>query len=125
MGINTPPDLLLEINRRTGIQVVDGFRYLGIEVRKTCEESKNASFEAARNKQKSKYDKIHIAHLDLFHKKQLISAVIVPAYNHIFTAFGADPQWCKIIDDDIVKMLWTQKLEGGGNKAKKEAGGKT
>ena len=33
MGINTPPQLLQEIAEITGIQVVESFRYLGVEIR--------------------------------------------------------------------------------------------
>ena len=31
---NTPDEQLEEIHRTTGIRVVDGFRYLGLEIRK-------------------------------------------------------------------------------------------
>lgn len=112
LGINTPLELMEEIHRVTGIQVVDGFRYLGIEIRGTYTQSKEASFNAAYCKQNSKFNKIHMAYLDLFHKRQLITSVILPAFNHIFMAFGIDEKWCKKIDEGIIKLLWSHRTGG-------------
>ena len=46
LGINTNPELLREIEEVTGIPVVEGMQYLGLEIRSTYAESKTASFDA-------------------------------------------------------------------------------
>jgi hypothetical protein len=68
LGINTNPELLEEITRATGIPVVEGMRYLGLEIRSTYAESKNASFNAIDEGIIAKYNKINSSHVDLFHK---------------------------------------------------------
>ena len=112
LGINTPGELLHQIQVETGIQVVDGFRFLGLEIRSTYADMVNESYASAHTRQQAKYDKIHSSHLDMMHKKQLISSVIIPSYNHIFMALGVHEEWCKKIDDHCVKLLWTHN-DGG------------
>ena len=112
LGINTPGEMLQQIQAETGIQVVEGFRFLGLEIRSTHSETVNESYSAAHARQQAKYDRIHSTHLDMMHKKQLISSVIIPSYNHIFMALGVHEEWCKKIDNHCVKLLWTHN-EGG------------
>ena len=91
LGINTNPELLEEIARITGIPVVAGMRYLGLEIISTYVESKNTSFSAIDEGISAKYNRINSSHVDLFHRRQLIQTVIVPSYNHAFMAFGLCP----------------------------------
>jgi hypothetical protein len=44
--------------------------------------------------------------------------VFVPSFNHIFMAFGHDPQWGEEIDKMILKLLWTKKREGQVHKGR-------
>ena len=110
MGINTPPQLLQEIAEITGIQIVESFRYLGVEIRQTYLECKEASFQKAYDNLERKFDRINSTYLDLMHKRQLINMAILPAFNHIFMAFGFDERWGGIIDKKVLNLLWTQKM---------------
>ena len=112
LGINTPEDMLRQIHQDTGIQIVDGFRYLGVEIRATVAAMIKDSYGGAHDHQKNKYNKIHIGYLDMWHKKQLISSVILPSYNHIFMALGYDEEWGKKIDNEVVHLMWTQQQGG-------------
>jgi len=112
MGINTPPQLLQEIAEITGIQIVESFRYLGVEIRQTYLESKEASFQKTYDTLERKFDRINSTYLDLMHKRQLINMAILPAFNHIFMAFGFDERWGGIIDKKVLNLLWTQKSGG-------------
>jgi hypothetical protein len=118
MGINTDEALLEQIHTRTGIKVVEGFRYLGLEIRKTYANSKDSSYEQVFDQMKRKYNRIHMAYLDLFHKRQLINSVVLPSFNHIFMVFGHDRDWADRIDREIILLLWTQK-QGGVVKQKR------
>jgi hypothetical protein len=97
LGINTDPDILREITRRlgiqvttgfTGIQVTKGFRYLSMQLRSTCAESKSASYRAEEEGITAKCDRLNMSHTDLFHKRQLIKSVVIPSFNHIFMSFS-------------------------------------
>ncbi len=46
LGINTDPELMQEIARTTGIQIVDGFRYLGVQIRALYKDSRDAPYGA-------------------------------------------------------------------------------
>jgi hypothetical protein len=39
-------------------------------------------------------------------------------FNHIFLAFGHDPQWGEDIDKMILKLLWAKKTEGQVHKGR-------
>ena len=112
MGINTPPQLLQEIAEITGIQVVESFRYLGVEIKQTYLECKEASFQKTYENLERKFDRINSTYLDLMHKRQLINMAILPAFNHIFMAFGFDERWGGIIDKKSVKFTLDSKKWG-------------
>jgi hypothetical protein len=109
LGINTPPQLLEEIRAITGMEVVNSFRYLGLQVGGSYRQTIEDSYEHAHSQQTKKYNKINSAHLDLIHKKQLITSVILPSYNHIFMSVGYNEEWGKRIDNEVIQILWTQK----------------
>ncbi len=112
LGINTNPELLREIEEVTGIPLVEGMRYLGLEIRSTYAESKTASFDAINEGIRAKYNRINSSLVDLFHRRQLIQTVIVPSYNHAFMAFGLCPRVEEDLDDKIINLLWTRKKDG-------------
>jgi hypothetical protein len=112
MGVNTNPAFLEEVSEVTGIRVVNGFRYLGLEIRPTYGCSKKATFGVVDEGIKDKYNRINTSHVDLFHRKQLIQTVIVPSYNHAFMTFGFCPEVGKKLDQVIIDLLWTKKVNG-------------
>jgi hypothetical protein len=82
LGINTDPTFLQEVARATGIQVVSSFRYLGVQIHATYDESKRASYAAVCEGLTAKLNKIYASKVDLFHRRQLIKTVVIPSYNH-------------------------------------------
>jgi hypothetical protein len=110
--INTDPELMQEITRMTGIQAVDGFRYLGVQIRASYKESRNASYEAVHEGITAKCNKLYASKIDLFHRRQIIKTVVIPSYNHIFMSFGPCEEACEKIDREIIKLLWNRKVGG-------------
>ena len=72
LEINTDPGMVEEITQLTGIQTVEQFRYLGIQLGKTYEISKAASYQAVQDNIRARYLRINSSHVDLFHRRQLI-----------------------------------------------------
>jgi hypothetical protein len=118
LGINTPRELLDDIAELTGITVVTEFRYLGLQIKASYAESRAATYEAVHASVQRKFEAINSSFVDLFHRRQLIQQVFVPSFNHIFMAFGHDPQWGEEIDKMILKLLWTKKREGQVHKGR-------
>jgi hypothetical protein len=112
LGINTSPELMQEIARVTGIQVVDGFRYLGVQIRASYEASRDASYGAVREGITAKCNRLYASKVDLFHRRQIIKTVVIPSYNHIFMSFGPCEKSCKNIDQEITGLLWNRKVGG-------------
>jgi hypothetical protein len=82
--INTDPELLREVSRLTGIQVVTEFRYLGVQIvykqiHATYQGCKDASFEAVREGITTKCNRLYASKVDLFHKRQIIKSVVIPS----------------------------------------------
>jgi hypothetical protein len=112
LGINTDPDLLQEVARLTGIQVVTEFRYLGVQIRTSYKESMRASYEAVYEGITTKCNRLYASRVDLFHRRQIIKTVVIPSYNHIFMSFGPCEEACKKIDGEIIKLFWNRKTAG-------------
>jgi len=93
----------------------------GVEIRQDYLECKEASFQKAYDNLERKFDKINSKYLDLMHKRQLINMAILPAFNHIFMAFGFDSRWGEIIDKKSLKFALDSK-KWGCKETKKEAG---
>ena len=89
--------MLQEILAIAGIQGVDQFRYLGIELYLG---QNYFLFRKLNEKLEKKHKKINSAYIDVIHKRQLIT-------NDIFLAFWFE--WVKVIDEKIVRLLWMQK----------------
>jgi hypothetical protein len=85
---------------------------LGVEIRQTYLECKEASFQKTYDNLERKFDRINSTYIDLMHKRQLINMAILPAFNHIFMAFGFDERWGDIIDKNMLQLLWTQRSGG-------------
>jgi hypothetical protein len=98
-----------EIARMTGIQVVDGFRYLGVLLRASYQGSMRESYDSVCEGVTAKCNRIYASNVDLFHRRQLIKSVVIPSYNHVFVSVG--PCWvaCKKLDLEIIKLFWTHK----------------
>ena len=118
LGINTPRELLDEIAELTGITVVTEFRYLGLQIKASYAGSRAASYEAVHASVQRKFEAINSSFADLFHRRQLLQQVFIPSFNHIFMAFGHDPQWGEEIDKMILKLLWTKKRDGRVHKGR-------
>jgi hypothetical protein len=112
LGINTDPDLLQEVARLTGIQVVTEFRYLGVQIRTSYKESMRASYEAVYEGITTKCNRLYASRVDLFHRRQIIKTVVIPSYNHIFMSFGPCEEACKKIDGEIIKLFWNGRQQG-------------
>ncbi len=110
--INTDPELMQEITRITGIQAVDGFRYLGVQIRASYNRSRDASYNAVHEEITAKCNKLYASKVDLFHRRQIIKTVVIPSYNHIFMSFGPSEEACEKIDREIIKLLWNKKIGG-------------
>jgi hypothetical protein len=106
-----------EITGITGIQAVDGFRYLGVQSRASYKGSRNASYNAVHEGITAKCNKLYASKIDLFHRRQIIKTVVIPSYNHIFMSFGPCEAACEKIDREIIKLLWNRKV---GGKCKRE-----
>ncbi len=87
-------------------------RYLGIQIRASYEESKNATFANVEQNIKHKIFKVNSSFLDMFHKRQLIQQAIFPGFNHVFMIFGSNPTWEEEIYKIIIKLLWHKKRDG-------------
>jgi hypothetical protein len=118
LGINTPRQLLDDIAELTGITVVTEFRYLGLQIKANYAESRTATYEAVHASVQRKFEAINSSFVDLCHRRQLIQQIFLPSFNHIFMAFGHDPQWGEEIDKMIIKLLWTRKREGQVHKGR-------
>jgi hypothetical protein len=94
------------------VQITNKIRFLGVEIRHTYGESLRESFGVVDEGVKAKYNRINAAHIDMFHRKQLISTVLIPSYNHLFMAFGVQQDICDKLDKMVIKLLWTKKKEG-------------
>jgi hypothetical protein len=105
LGINTQRQLLDDIAELTGITVVIEFRYLGLQIKASNAESRTATYEAVHASVQRKFEALNTSFVDLFHRQQLIQQVFLPSFNHIFMAFGHDPQWGEEIDKMILKLL--------------------
>jgi hypothetical protein len=101
----------------TGITVVTEFRYLGLQIKASYAKSRTATYKAVHASVQHKFEAINSSFVDLFHRRQLIQ-VFLPSFNHIFKAFGHDPQWGEEIDKMILKLLWTRKREGQVHKGR-------
>ena len=112
LAYNTCPELLNSITEQTGIRVVTSMRYLGVEIRQTFSESREASYLSMNEKLTGKHDRISSSFVDLFHKRQLIQTVMLPSYNHIVMAFGYSEQVGTTVDSSIRNLLW-EKTRGG------------
>ena len=113
LGINTDPEILHEVARLTGVQVVTGFKYLGVQLRASYQGSIQASYDTVCEGITAKCNRIYASKVDLFHRRQLIKTVVVPSYNHVFMAFGPPCEdTCKKLDAEIIKLFWTRKNNG-------------
>ena len=112
LGINTNPELLQEIAAITGIKVVTEFKHLGLQIRPTYDETKQASYMAVEESTTNKCNRINSSFVDLFHKRQLIKTVVVPSYNHIYMSLGYCAESGQRLDNQILKLLWTKKING-------------
>ncbi len=112
LGINTDPELVQEITRLTGIRVVEGFRYLGMQLQASYQDSMRETYASVCEGITAKCDRIYVSTVDLFHKRQLIKSVVVPSYNHVFASFGPWEEACKKLDTEIIKLFWNQKVNG-------------
>jgi hypothetical protein len=112
LGINTDPELMQEIARTTGIQVVDGFRYLGVQIRASYKDLRDAPYGAVYEGITAKCNRLYVNKVDLFHRMQIIKTVVIPLYNHIFMSSGPCEEACKKIDCEITKLLWNRKIGG-------------
>jgi hypothetical protein len=112
MCINTDPDLIGEILNLTGIKQVEEFRYLGIQLCKTQEASRVASYQKVQENIKSRYQRINSSYVDLFHRRQLIKQTIMPSFNHVFMVFGHDEENERALDGMMVDLLWTRSCQG-------------
>ncbi len=119
LGINTNPELMQEITRTTGIQVVEGFRYQGVQIRASYKGSREASYGAVHEGITAKCNRLYASRVDLFHRRQIIKTVVIPLYNHIFMSFSPCEEACEKIDCEIIKLLWNKKI---GVNAKGEEG---
>ncbi len=91
---------------------------MGLQIKASYVESRAATYEAVHASVQRKFEAINSSFVDLFHRRQLIQQVFVPSFNHIFMAFGHDPQWGEEIDQMILKLLWTKKREGQVHKGR-------
>jgi hypothetical protein len=112
LEINTDPGMVEEITQLTGIQTVEQFRYLGIQLGKTYEISKAASYQAVQDNIRARYLRINSSHVDLFHRRQLIRQTIMPSFNHVFMAFGHCEDTERVLDGMMVNLLWTRSSDG-------------
>jgi hypothetical protein len=112
LGINTDLELMQEIARITGILDVNGLRYLGVQIRASYKDSRNASYGAVQEGITAKCDRLYASKVDLFHSRQIIKTVVIPSYNHIFMSFGPCEEACKKIDQEITRLFWNRKVGG-------------
>jgi hypothetical protein len=119
LGINTDPELMQEITRLTGIRVVEGFRYLGVQLRASYQGSMRETYASVCEGIAAKCDRIYSSNVDLFHKRQLIKSVVVPSYNHVFASFGPWEEACKKLDSEIMKLFWNRKVNGDIKKGRR------
>jgi hypothetical protein len=111
-----------EIAKTTGIQVGDGFRYLGVQIRTSYKGSRDASYEVVQEGITAKCSRLYASKVDLFYIRQIIKTVVIPLYNHIFMSFGP----CEEDRPGNNKVTMEQKVPGGGGVAQKgkKVGGK-
>ena len=112
LGVNTDPRLLEEISRETGIEVVTQFRYLGVQITGTYEGTREESYRHVQAKVVGRGQRINSAHLDLFHKRQLIKQALMPSFNHLFMIFGHMERVERELDELVIRLLWTKSKEG-------------
>jgi hypothetical protein len=112
LDINSDLGIVGEIIQLTGIQQVEQFRYLGIQLGKTYEISKAASYQVVQDHIRTRYQRINSSHVDLFHRRQLIRQTIMPSFNHVFMVFGHCEEMERTLDGMMVDLLWTRSSGG-------------
>jgi hypothetical protein len=112
MAFNTDPDLLLAIENRYGIKIVQSVTYLGIEITGTYQESKKATYSKAVSKIKEKCSRIKRAHVSMLHKKQLIKQAVIPMINHVAMSVGGGGEEMGKIDGILRDTMWTKTVKG-------------
>ena len=91
---------------------MEEFRYLGIQLFKTHDASRVASYQKVQENIRSRYQRINSSHVDLFHRRQLIKQTIMPSFNHVFMVFGHDEEKERVLDGMMVDLLWTRSCQG-------------
>ena len=84
MCLNTPPDLIADIQSRNDIKVVTGIKHLGLQLRPTYKASCADFFAAVGTRATTKYVRIHSTPSELFHRRQLIQTAYLSSFTHIF-----------------------------------------
>ena len=106
--INTRDEIKQEI-RDCGLEISEGIKYLGVEIRESYQESREESFKRIFEKGEKRKSRIQAAHVDLIHRRQLIVQTLIPMYTHIINAFGLEEQYEDKIDKQIRESLWVKK----------------
>jgi len=87
--------------------------YLGLTIGSTyTDTTKQATYGMVLNKIEKKCSLLRSKYLNLFHKKQLINATVIPLVNHVVMSMGTDDEFCRKIDEKIVETLWQTESKG-------------
>jgi hypothetical protein len=115
LAINTPLNLVQEIQDQTGISTVETLTLLGIKLANTLKGCITATYGHIDTKAITRRIRISTKKAHMLHRRLLIQASLSPMYTHAFMALGSTPEINKKITDMIRDGMWTQ-MEG--NEAK-------